>query len=181
MSRALATPAHATGTTDKVIIGRGQCSRGAFRCRAEPPNSGGKPQGEKVLPAPRLDLGGKEPDKSWNASSLAFLGDSVWELYARRRCFHPPKSTARYRDAVIQLVRAEAQAEACGRLLDSGILSEKEAEVLRWGKNAPGTLPKRLERAVYRDATSLEVLIGYLYMSGYHDRLNVIMDFLHLL
>ena len=108
-----------------------------------------------VLPAPQLDLGGKEPNKSWNASSLAFLGDSVYELYARRRCFHPPKSAAKYREAVIQLVRAEAQSAACAKLSASGILTEAEAEVLRWGKNAPGTLPKRLERAVYRDATGM--------------------------
>jgi ribonuclease-3 family protein len=110
---------------------------------------------QSVLPAPQLDLGGKEPNKSWNASSLAFLGDSVYELYARRRCFHPPKSAAKYREAVIQLVRAEAQSAACAKLSASGILTEAEAEVLRWGKNAPGTLPKRLERAVYRDATGM--------------------------
>jgi len=165
---------------------------------------------QSVLPAPQLDLGGKEPNKSWNASSLAFLGDSVYELYARRRCFHPPKSAAKYREAVIQMVRAEAQSAACAKLSASGILTEAEAEVLRWGKNAPGTLPKRLERAVYRDATGtsprsilhqylhrqlhlsracmyahsnagLEALVGYLYMSGYHERLNTIMATLDLL
>ncbi len=174
---------------------------------------------QSIVPAPQLDLGGKEPNKSWNASSLAFLGDSVYELYARRRCFHPPKSAAKYREAVVQMVRAEAQSAACAKLSASGILTEVEAEVLRWGKNAPGTLPKRLERAVYRDATGasscrmihmirmiydpgpmicimkpisislthvypnagLEALIGYLYMSGYHERLNTIMDSLDLL
>lgn len=32
-----------------------------------------------VLP-PAPDLGQRKADQSWNASSLAFLGDSVWEV-----------------------------------------------------------------------------------------------------
>lgn len=136
---------HALSTVPFRDLGPAPTSRS---CRANC-HAGGQP----IIPVPQLDIGGKEPNKSWNASSLAFLGDSVWELYARRRCFHPPKSAAKYRDAVIQLVRAESQSIACGKLSESGILTEAEAEILRWGKNAPGTLPKRLERAVYRDAT----------------------------
>lgn len=34
---------------------------------------------EHVLP-PAPDLGERKPEQSWNASSLAFLGDSVWEV-----------------------------------------------------------------------------------------------------
>jgi len=139
------------------------------------------PSPSYAIPGPDVDLQGKDPRQSWNASSLAFLGDSVFELYARRRCFLPPKSAAKYRDAVIQLVRAEAQAVACGKLSESGMLTEEEADVLRWGKNAPGTLPKRLERAVYRDATGLEALVGWLFASGRHERLNEIMQSLEML
>ncbi len=141
-------------SSDKSAPGRAiHAERWRANCRAGDQQS--TQSVPSVLPAPQLDLGGKEPNKSWNASSLAFLGDSVYELYARRRCFHPPKSAAKYREAVIQMVRAEAQSAACAKLSASGILTEAEAEVLRWGKNAPGTLPKRLERAVYRDATGM--------------------------
>lgn len=34
---------------------------------------------DTVLPPPP-DLGGKHPRKSWNATALAYLGDSVWEV-----------------------------------------------------------------------------------------------------
>lgn len=139
------------------------------------------PSSSSIIGVPDLYLQVKDPRQSWNASSLAFLGDSVFELYARRRCFLPPKSAAKYRETVIQLVRAETQAIACGKLSESGILTEEEADVLRWGKNAPGTLPKRLERAVYRDATGLEALVGWLWVSGSHERLNTIMESIDML
>lgn len=36
---------------------------------------------EVVSPMPPPpDLGGKDPRKYWNATALAFLGDSVWEV-----------------------------------------------------------------------------------------------------
>ncbi|WPT11498.1 Mini-ribonuclease 3, partial [Picochlorum sp. SENEW3] len=94
---------------------------------------------EHVLP-PAPDLGERKAEQSWNASSLAFLGDSVWELYARRRHFSPPSHASRYRQAVIDQVRAEAQSEAYQKLLHGEILTAKEEQVLQWGKNAPGTL-----------------------------------------
>lgn len=137
------------------------------------------------LPSPP-HLGGKQPDKSWNPSSLAFLGDSVWELYARNLFFHPPMHASKYRSSVVKMVRAEAQSEAFARLLKNGILTEKEEEILRWGKNASGTLPKRLstdklKMSVYREATAVECLVGYLYASGNADRLDVIMKYLGLM
>lgn len=144
---------------------------------------GSVPQLE-TLPTPP-DLEGRQARQSWNASSLAFLGDSVWELYVRRLHFCPPTHASRYRQAVIQNVRAESQSEAFSKLVDSGILTEEERSVLRWGKNASGTLPKRLssdrvQRSVYREATAVECLVGYLYMSNERERLHELMEFLDL-
>jgi ribonuclease-3 family protein len=93
---------------------------------------------------------------------------------------------SKYRSSVVKMVRAEAQSEAFARLLKNGILTEKEEEILRWGKNASGTLPKRLstdklKMSVYREATAVECLVGYLYASGNADRLDVIMKYLGLM
>ena len=139
-------------------------------------------RGRTKLPSPP-DLGGKQPEKSWNPSSLAYLGDSVWELYARNFFFHPPLHASKYRKSVINKVRAEAQSEAFGRLVEGGILTEEEQDILRWGKNASGTLPKRLstdklKKSVYREATAVECLVGYLYASGKADRLDMVMEYL---
>lgn len=139
-------------------------------------------QVQPKLPSPP-DLCGKQAEKSWNPSSLAFLGDSVWELYARSFFFHPPSHASKYREAVVKQVRAEAQSKAFTKLVEGGILTDKEAEILRWGKNASGTLPKRLsadklKRSVYREATAIECLVGYLYVSGNAERLDIIMKYL---
>lgn len=144
----------------------------------------GKRRLRTELPSPPY-LGGKQADKSWNPSSLAFLGDSVWELYARNLFFHPPLHSSKYRDAVVKKVRAEAQSKAFVKLVEGSILTEREEEILRWGKNASGTLPKRLsadklKRAVYREATAVECLVGYLYASGNAERLDTIMEYLGL-
>lgn len=48
-----------------------------------------------------------------SVAGLAFLGDAVWELYARRAAFAPPKRHAAYVAAVKRRVTAEAQ--VCAR------------------------------------------------------------------
>jgi ribonuclease-3 family protein len=44
-------------------------------------------------------------------------------------------------------------------------LSESEHEFLKRGRNAASNRPKRLDPEVYQHATSLEALIGYLYLT----------------
>lgn len=115
-------------------------------------------------------LHGKAPRKHWNATALAFLGDGVWELYARRRFFYPPSRKDSYTSQVIDHVRAETQEKLHDQLLGSGFLTDAERDVLRWGRNATGVTPKRLsdtglKRETYRAATAIECLAGYLYLS----------------
>lgn len=86
------------------------------------------------------------------------------QLYVRRRNFHPPTRVSDYYAVVVSQVRAEAQAEAY-RTLESGtFLTLEERDVLRWGRNATGTSPKRLSqggmtREIYRAATAIECLV----------------------
>jgi 23S rRNA maturation mini-RNase III len=68
-----------------------------------------------------------------------------------------------YYASVVAQVRAEAQAEGCNALLEGAFLTDAERVVLKWGRNASGTLPKRLDgmrRDVYRAATAVECLVG---------------------
>ncbi|PSC72418.1 ribonuclease III [Micractinium conductrix] len=134
------------------------------------------------LPLPP-HLRGKVPRRHWNAGALAFLGDSVWELYARRRFFFPPSAKGAYFSEVVQHVRAETQEALCKQLLASGWLNEEEQDVLRWGRNATGVTPKRLDsglkRETYRAATAIECLCGYLYLTD-GDRLHEMMGLLGL-
>lgn len=97
---------------------------------------------------------------------MAFLGDGVWELYARKLHLHPAKRTATYVRVVQDAVRAESQAAWAEKLSREGCLTELEMRVMRWGRNGVGKVPERLrERGnVYAQATGLEALVGYLYL-----------------
>jgi ribonuclease-3 family protein len=90
------------------------------------------------------------------------------QLYARRHYFAPARLHATYVTKTSHVTRAEAQAAVVAALA-AAHLSEEERRIVKWGRNAQtGRVPGRLRASggVYRDATSLEVLVGYLYVSN---------------
>lgn len=108
----------------------------------------------------------------------------MWELYARRAHFFPPARTTAYCDAVTAAVRAEAQAAALETLLSGPLLTDEERDVVRWGRNARVSVPKRFagagpHAATYRAATAAEALVGWLYLTA-PDRLHAVMGYVGL-
>jgi ribonuclease-3 family protein len=93
---------------------------------------------------------------------LAYIGDAVFELYIRTRYLLPPKRIADYHNQVVAQVRAESQA-AYLQALDP-YLTQTEKDIVRRGRNAVKGHPRRLDADVYQQASSLETLIGYLYL-----------------
>ena len=104
--------------------------------------------------------------------SLAYLGDCVMELCVRTRLLQRGFSTSRDLNAeALHYVRAGAQADAVERILP--ILTEQEAAVYRRGRNLGHTnVPKNATMAQYRMATGMEVLFGYLYVTGQQARID---------
>jgi ribonuclease-3 family protein len=96
-------------------------------------------------------------------AALAYLGDAVYELYIRRQQLFPPKRIQTYHQHVVARVRAESQARDLRSLLPH--LSSNELEVVRRGRNAATGRSKRIDLETYQQATSLETLIGYLYLT----------------
>lgn len=96
-------------------------------------------------------------------AALAYIGDAVYELYIRTRYLMPPKRLQAYHQQVVAQVRAETQAEQLILLQPS--LSESEKMLVRRGRNAASGRPKRVAPEVYQQATALEALLGYLYLS----------------
>lgn len=96
--------------------------------------------------------------------ALAYIGDAVFELYVRTKFLMPPKRMADYHGQVVTQVRAESQAIHLSQLLPYLVDSEKE--ILRRGRNACTTKPRRLDRHTYQQATGLEALIGYLHLTN---------------
>ena len=95
--------------------------------------------------------------------ALAYVGDAVYELYVRTKFLLPPKRMTDYSSQVVTQVRAESQAVHLGKLMPH--LTEKELEILRRGRNACKSKPRRLSRHIYKQATGLETLIGYLHLT----------------
>ncbi|MGL5943465.1 MAG: Mini-ribonuclease 3 [Waterburya sp.] len=96
--------------------------------------------------------------------ALAYIGDAVFELYVRTQFLMPPKRMTDYHSQVVTQVRAESQAVHLAILLPE--LTDSEKEILRRGRNACVTKPRRLARQTYQKATGLEALIGYLYLTN---------------
>jgi len=96
-------------------------------------------------------------------AAFAYLGDAVYELYTRLHYLLPPKRIQLYHNQVVAEVRAEAQANHLQLLQPH--LTEYEMEVLKRGRNASPRGPKRLNPEIYQQATSLETLLGYLYLA----------------
>lgn len=130
--------------------------------------------GETWLPpAPEVS----RPRAIYNAASLAYLGDCIYELYARRHFLFPPLSINEYNNSVMALVCCEAQDTLLKELLKDGFLSEEERDVIRWGRNIQSGKTRTTRRAgaaVYNRASSLETLVGYLYLTN-ANRLDTVM------
>ncbi|TYG49096.1 hypothetical protein ES288_D10G067600v1 [Gossypium darwinii] len=121
---------------------------------------------ERWLPTPPKV---EKPRSVFNAATLAYIGDCIYELYARRHFLYPPLNIEEYNDRVTSVVRCEAQDALLQELLNVSFLSNTERDVLRWGKNinsAKTRTKKRAGVAVYNRASSLETLIGYLYLTN---------------
>ncbi|XP_010686089.2 uncharacterized protein LOC104900373 isoform X1 [Beta vulgaris subsp. vulgaris] len=121
---------------------------------------------ERWLPSPPKV---ENPRSSHNAAALAYIGDCIYELYARRHFLAPALNIEEYNDRVMAVVRCEAQDALLQKLNTENFLSAEERDVLRWGKNitsAKTRTTKRAGVAVYNRASSLETLIGYLYLTN---------------
>lgn len=111
-------------------------------------------------------------------AAWAYLGDAVYELYIRATYLIPPKRSQLYHNLVVEQVRAETQARHLQSLYPH--LTSHELEILKRGRNATlGRCPKRLAPDIYQQATSLETLVGYLYLTN-PQRLKELLGFLNL-
>ena len=108
--------------------------------------------------------------------TLAFLGDTVFDLFVREMVVCEANRPANLLHKLsADRVRASAQAEAVQTLMQRGVFTERELSVIRRGRNAhPRHKAKNMSEADYHWATGLEALFGYLYLAGETERLQTI-------
>lgn len=108
---------------------------------------------------------------------LAYIGDAVFELFVRTYLIsNVNKSSNSLTNYAKKYVSATAQSSFYYSLQQ--ILTEKEIYILKRGRNAnPSHKAKNASVAEYRNATGLEALFGFLYLSNKNERLLQIFNF----
>lgn len=106
----------------------------------------------------------------------AYVGDCVYELYIRTKLVNETKMKphALHIEA-IKHVKAKAQADYLKQIYD--VLTEKEKEIVRRGRNAENHhLPKNADVHDYMYSTAFEALVGYLYLTRQNGRIKEILN-----
>lgn len=107
--------------------------------------------------------------------NLAYVGDTVYDLYVRAYLIHThPETVHNLHLLSARMVCAQGQARAFFAL--EPMLTEEELAIYRRGRNAhSGTVPKNANVMDYRVATGLETLLGHLWVLGREERVDELM------
>jgi len=110
---------------------------------------------------------------------LAYVGDAVYELYVRCKLLNGgPKPLRSLHRETVRHVGAAGQSEALRRLLPH--LTERERDIVRYGRNSKSRVPKSASMTAYRQATGLETLFGCLYLQGDLPRIDALLELINL-
>lgn len=111
-----------------------------------------------------------------NGSTLAFVGDAILSLYVREYLIKLGiTKTKELQNRSIQFVSANAQAKFILALIEENYLSKSEVKMFMRGRNHKSdNKAKNADIVTYRQSTGFEALLGYLYLTENHIRLNEI-------
>jgi ribonuclease III family protein len=129
-----------------------------------------KESNQRLLDGPGYDDPARLP-----ALILAYVGDAVFSLHVRMAMLSVESNKVQILHTLLaRMASASLQARALFELELQG-LTELELAVIRRGRNAKGRVPRNASVAEYRSSTALEALLGYLYLSGEQERLQLIL------
>ena len=109
-----------------------------------------------------------------NGESLAYLGDSVYELLIRKHVLATGiQDVNKLHKEAVKYTSGEAQAKIVLYLLTNDILTEEEISYYKRGRNSSHSKNRRnIKVSDYKMATGFEALIGFLSMSQNEERIN---------
>ena len=115
--------------------------------------------------------------KDNNVLTLAYIGDAIYEVYIRK--FLVNKGIVKVNDLqknAINYVSAKAQASFLMSLINNNFFNEVELEIIKRARNHKSRIPKNTDIITYKYATSLEAVIGYLYLDNKGSRIDDLMN-----
>ena len=115
-----------------------------------------------------------------NSLALAYLGDSIYEVYVREYLIK--NNIVKVNDLqknAVKYVSAKGQCKYLMSMIESNFLTEEELTIVTRARNHKShTSPKNTDIVTYKYSTGLEALIGYLYLSGKNNRISDIMEYI---
>lgn len=115
-----------------------------------------------------------------NPLTLAYLGDSIYEVYIRKYLIDQGIVYVKdLQEEAIKYVSAKAQADFLKKLIDQHLLTEEELAVMKRARNYKSTHhPKNCDIVTYKYATAFEAIIGYLDRAGQIERMEKIINYI---
>lgn len=109
-----------------------------------------------------------------NILSLAYLGDSVYEVKIRELLINSKIYKVNdIQTVATSFVSAKNQCKYINYFIDNNLLSEEELDYVKRGRNAKVySHPKNTDIVTYKWATGFESLFGYLYLSKNEKRIE---------
>lgn len=113
-----------------------------------------------------------------NILSLAYLGDSVYELEIRNYLINTGiQKVNNLQTKSLNYVSAKNQCKYINYLLDNNYLNENEIDIVKRGRNAKVySHPKNTDIVTYKWATALECLFGYNYILNNNERIKELIN-----
>ena len=109
---------------------------------------------------------------------LAYLGDTVYENYIRLHLIKQGINHVKeLQEKSLNYVSAKSQAKILRELVNNNTFSLEELEIIKRARNTKtNSHPKNTNIITYKEATSLEALIGYLKLENKEERIEEIMN-----
>lgn len=116
------------------------------------------------------DIISKEKARQLNPLVLAFVGDAIHSLYVRKRLsLASDCKTNALQKNTSKVVKASSQSKQLEGLKE--ILNEDEMDIARRARNTKtNNVAKNSSLSDYKRSTSFEAVMGYLYLTGQHER-----------
>ena len=107
---------------------------------------------------------------------LAFVGDAVYSLKTREKyALSLDAKPSAVSDVCSEIVSAKSQARKVGKLIERGVLTDEEIEIFKRARNTKkANKAKNASVNDYHKSTGFEALLGYLYLTGQDERLDMI-------
>ena len=117
-------------------------------------------------------------DMNKNMLVLAYLGDSIYELYIRK--YLVDKGIAKVKELQsesIKYVSAKSQSRYLKEMIDNNFFNEEELNIIKCARNHKNNhKPKNCDIITYKHSTAFEALIGYLYLKNDNRRIEEIIN-----